>query len=126
MAAGGDDVVLRFLARFATMSEQERDEALDALSPADRDALIALEEARRSTTGVDLLGVLSAGREGLEELSRTADPEDLLAVIELAAREQPELVVQALFAAVVFRHRGDEQAAAVGVLLEQWQRQVGE
>jgi len=121
MAADGEDVVLGFLARFAVMSEQERDEALDALSPADRDALIALQQARTSSADVDLLGILSAGREGLEQIRAMEDPVDLLAVIDLATRERPELVVHALFAAVVLGLLPDvADPAAIGALREQW------
>jgi hypothetical protein len=42
----GEDWLLRFLAEFASMSEQARDEAIDALAPERREALLALAEAR--------------------------------------------------------------------------------
>jgi hypothetical protein len=127
MASGEEDVVLAFLARFATMSEAERDAALDALSPLDREALIALEQARTSTAGADILGVLGTGWMGLEKLREVEQPIDLLAVIDLAAREHPELVVEALFAAVVL-DRGDEngEISPMAALREQWRAQVRE
>ena len=127
MAAGEQDVVLRFLARFAAMSEHERDDALDGLSPVDREALIALAQARTATAQLDLLGVLSAGHEGLELLVEIAEPADLLTVIDLAMRERPEMVVEALFAGVVLHRRQDAaEPLAIAALREQWQLQVHE
>ncbi|MGA2452603.1 MAG: hypothetical protein ABSG93_03700 [Solirubrobacteraceae bacterium] len=119
--ADGEDWLLGFLYEFASMSEEERDAAVDALSPADRHALVALAEARAATADADLIEVLDAGQGGLDKLYELTQPADLYAVIDLAAREHPNLVVEALFAAVVL-HRGWDQEvpAAMVALREGW------
>jgi tetrahydromethanopterin S-methyltransferase subunit H len=119
--ADGEDWLLGFLYEFASMSEEQRDAAIDALSPADRHALVALAEARAATADADLIKVLDAGQGGLDKLYELAQPADLYAVIDLAAREHPNLVVEALFAAVVL-HRGwdREVPSAMVALREGW------
>ncbi len=117
----GNDWLLKFLSAFAAMSENERDAALDALSPESRDALLALAEVRAKTAETDLIGVLDDGHGGLERLYGVTEPSDLFAVINLAVRDRPELVVDALFAAVVV-HRGwaHGHPAAILALREEW------
>ena len=119
--AAGQDWLLRFLSEFAAMSEPERDAAADALSPQDRHALLALAEARDTTAAANLVEVLDAGHAGLEKLYEVTDPADLLTVINLTSRERPNLVAQALFAAVVV-HRGwtGREPTAISELREQW------
>jgi hypothetical protein len=117
----GNDWLLKFLSAFAAMSENERDAALDALSSEDRDALLALAEVRAKTAEADLIGALDDGHDGLERLYQVSEPSDLFAVINLAAKDHPELVVHALFAAVVV-HRGwaHGQPPAIVALREEW------
>lgn len=119
--SAAEDWLPGFLAGFATMSEAERDAAIDALEPDRRQALVALAEARAATAEADLMEVLDSGHGGLERLYEVEDPADLLAAINLAAREQPSLVVDALFAAVVV-HRGwgEGTPEGIGSLREQW------
>jgi hypothetical protein len=116
-----EDWLLRFLSEFAAMSEQARDAAIDALPPERRDALLALAEARAATAEADLVGALDAGHGGLERLYEVTQPADLFAVISLAARDRPNLLVEALFAAVVI-HRGwaKGEPASIVALREQW------
>ncbi len=116
-----DDWLLKFLTEFASMSEQERDAAIDALPPASRDALLALAETRAATAEADLIGALDAGHGGLETLYGVSEPADLFALISLAVRDQPRIVVEALFAAVVV-HRGwaKGESDAIVALREQW------
>jgi len=116
-----DDWLLQFLSEFASMSEAERDAAIDALLPEGREALLALAEARTATAEADLLEVLDAGHAGLERLYDVTDPADLFAVINLAVRDHPNLVVEALFAAVV-AHRGwaRGEPEAIVALRERW------
>jgi hypothetical protein len=125
--ADGEDWLLGFLYEFASMSEEQRDAAIDALSPADRHALVALAEARAATADADLIEVLDAGQDGLDKLYELTQPADLYAVVDLAAREHPNLVVEALFAAVVL-HRGwdREVPAAMVALREGWHWHVHE
>lgn len=125
--ADGEDWLLGFLYEFASMSEEQRDAAIDALSPADRHALVALAEARAATADADLIEVLDAGQGGLDKLYELTQPADLYAVIDLAAREHPNLVVEALFAAVVL-HRGwdREVPPAMVALREGWHWHVHE
>lgn len=121
MSADEADWLLRFLHEFTSMSEDERDAAIDTLSPEKRGALVALADARTATAGADLIEVLDAGQGGLEKLYELIQPADLLALINLAVREHPNIVVEALFAAVVL-HRGwdkEEPAAIIG-LRERW------
>jgi hypothetical protein len=115
------DWLLRFLHEFASMSEADRDAALDALAPAGREALVALAEARVATAEANLIEILDAGQGGLEKLYELTQPVDLFTVINLAVRERPNLVVEALFAAVVL-HRGwdEEVPAAIVALREAW------
>ena len=121
------DWLLRFLREFALMSEEERDAAIVALSPEAREGVIALAEAREATARVDLLKVLDAGQGGLEKLYELIQPADLFAVINLAVREQPNLVVDALFAAVVLHRGWDENVPAAFVALrERWHWHVHE
>lgn len=121
MAAEGEDRVLRFLAEFASMSERERDAAVDALAQEDRDALIALEEARTATAQADLIAVLDGGHGGLDKLRELDEPAYLLAAINLAVRERPQLVVETLFAAVALYRGWDVQEPAAFVALrERW------
>ncbi len=127
MVADDEDWVLRFLERFAAMSESERDAAIDALSPNDRDALLALADARAKTADADPIEVLDAGQGGLDKLYKVAQPADLLAVINLAAAERPALVVEALFAAVILHRGWDEgEPAAIVDLRERWHWHVHE
>jgi hypothetical protein len=121
MSADDGDWLLRFLHEFASMSEEERDAAIDTLSPEKQGALVALADARTATAGADLIEVLDAGQGGLEKLYELIQPADLFAVINLAVREYPNIVVEALFAAVVL-HRGwgNEETAAIVALRERW------
>ncbi len=116
-----EDWLLRFLSEFAAMSEQARDDAIDALPPERKEALLALAEARAATAEADLVGALDAGHGGLERLYEVTQPADLFAVINLAAKDRPNLLVEALFAAVVI-HRGwaKGEPAAIVALREQW------
>jgi hypothetical protein len=127
MATGDEDWVVGFLNEFASMSEEERDAMIDALPRQGRDALIALAEQRAATAGTDLIEILDAGQGGLDKLYEVVQPADLFTVISLAVREQPNIVVEALFAAVVL-HRGwnEEQPAAIVSLREQWHWHVYE
>lgn len=121
MKADDADWLVMFLQEFASMSEEERDAAIDTLSPQERGALVALAEARTATAGADLVEVLDAGQAGLEKLYELIQPADLFAVINLAVREYPNIVVEALFAAVVL-HRGwdKEEPTAIIALRERW------
>jgi hypothetical protein len=127
MGVGDADWLGSFLREFASMSEEERDAAIDTLPPGARDALLALAEAREATAEADLIEVLDAGHGGLHKLYQVAQPDDLFAVINLAIREHPNLVVAALFAAVVV-HRGwdEREPAAIVALREQWDWRVHE
>lgn len=127
MAAGNDDSLLRFLHEFASMSEEERDAAIDALPPEVREGLLALAEARQATAGADLVEVLDAGHGGLDKLYELTQPADLFTVIDLAVRSYPNIVVEALFAAVVL-HRGwgELEPAAIVALRERWHWRVNE
>lgn len=127
MNADEEDWLLGFLHEFASMSEEERDAAIDALSPEDRGALVALAEARTAAAQADLIEVLDAGQGGLDKLYELVAPVDLFAVINLAVRERPSIVVEALFAAVVL-HRGwdREEPAAIVALREGWHWHVHE
>jgi hypothetical protein len=127
MAAAEEDWVVRFLREFASMSEEERDAAIEALSSEGRGALVTLAEQRGVTAATDLTRVLDAGQGGLDKLYEVSEPADLFTVINLAVRGQPNLVVEALFAAVVL-HRGwdEEQPAAIVALREQWHWHVYE
>ena len=127
MDADYEDWLLTFLYEFASMSEQERDAAINALSPESRDALLALAEARAATAEADLVDVLDAGQAGLEKLYELTQPADLFAVINLAVREQPKIFVEVLFAAVVLHRGWDEQEpAAIVALRERWHWHVHE
>ncbi|MGO9488794.1 MAG: hypothetical protein ACLQBB_07180 [Solirubrobacteraceae bacterium] len=121
-----DDLLLGFLERFASMSEDERDAAIDALPPRDRDALLALADARARTAQADLIAVLDAGQDGLEKLYGVAAPTDLYTVIHLAAAERPQLLVEALFAAVVLHRGWDQEPAEIVALREGWHWHVHE
>ena len=125
MDAGEEDVVLGFLARFASMSEKERDAAIDALTAEERDALIALAQARVTAAEDDLLRILSSGNDGLDRLREVLEPSDLLSVINLAVRERPELVVEALFATlVIYRGWDSAEPDAVAQLRERWHMHI--
>jgi len=127
MDAEHEDWLLGFLYEFAAMSEEQRDAAIDALSPADRDSLLALAETRATTAEADLIEVLEAGQSGLEKLYELEQPTDLFAVINLAAKEHPQILIEALFAAVVL-HRGWDRAEppAIVALREGWHWRVHE
>jgi hypothetical protein len=119
--AAEEDRLLTFLRDFAAMSEQERDAAIEALPESDRSALIALEAARSATAGADLMEVLDSGHGGLDRLREVTDPAELLTVVALAAREQPDLFAEALFAAIVlYRGWGASQPTEIVRLREQW------
>lgn len=127
MDAHDEDWLLRFLSEFAAMSEEDRDAAMHVLSPKGRDALIALAEARVATAEADLIEVLDAGHGGLDKLYELTQPADLFTAINLAARERPRLVVEALFAAVVLHRGWDEgEPAAIVALRERWHWHVHE
>ncbi|HEX3510702.1 MAG TPA: hypothetical protein VHT27_06330 [Solirubrobacteraceae bacterium] len=119
--AAEDDWLLRFLSEFAAMPETERDSALDALPAERRAALVALADIRARTASADLLAVLDAGHLGLEKLYQVTDPADLYAVINLALGEEPHLLVEALFAALVV-HRGWEhgEPEPIADLRDRW------
>lgn len=120
-STGDQDWLLKFLNEFAAMSEAERDAAIDALSPEGRDALVALAEARAATADADLIGVLDAGHAGLDRLYEVTQADDLYAVINLAVRDRPSIVVEALFAAVVLHRSWDEgEPASINELRERW------
>ncbi len=127
MDTDSEDWLLGFLYEFASMSEQERDAAIEELSPADRDALVRLAEARAATAEADLVEILDAGQSGLDKLYELTRPAELYAVINLAVREHPNIVVEALFAAVVL-HRGwdEREPAAIVALREAWHWYVHE
>jgi hypothetical protein len=121
------DWLLQFLSDFATMTESEQDAALDGLSATDRGALLALSEQRTATAGADLVEVLDAGQAGIEKLYEVLDPEELHTVIGLAAREHPQLLVEALFAAVVLhRNWQGQEPPAIASLRERWHWHVHE
>jgi len=122
-----EDWLVEFLRDFASLSEEERDAAIDALPSANRDALLALAEAREVTPDVGLLQVLDAGQVGLEKLYELREPGDLYTLINLAVRQNPNIVVEALFAAVIL-HRGwdQEEPSKVLALREQWHWHVHE
>lgn len=122
-----EDWLVRFLHEFASMSEKERDAAIDALPPQGRDAIVTLAEQRAVAAGADLIEALDAGQRGLDGLYDVMQPADLFTVINLAAREHPNLVVEALFATVVLHRRSDEkEPAAIAALREQWHWHVYE
>jgi hypothetical protein len=116
-----DDWLLTFLSDFAAMSEGERDAAIDALPAERREALVALADVRADAGGVDLMAVLDAGHLGLEQLYEVNDPVDLYAVLSLAARDRSQILVEALFAALV-AHRGWEHGEPEGIadLRDSW------
>jgi hypothetical protein len=89
----------------------------------ERDALFALAEQGAATAGADLIEVLDAGQRGLDKLYEVTRPAGLFTVINLAVREHPNIVVEALFAAVVL-HRGldEDGPAAIVALRERWHR----
>jgi hypothetical protein len=122
-----EDWLLKFLSEFASMSEDDRDAATEALSAERRDALVALAEARDTTAAANLIDVLDAGHAGLEKLYEATEPADLFTVINLAVKERPNIVAEALFAAVVV-HRGwtGMEPAAIAALREQWTWHVHE
>ncbi len=121
-----EDWLLKFLYEFASMSDAQRDAAIDGLSAEDRSALVALADARAATVDADLIEILNAGQIGLEKLYELTEPADLFAVINLAIGEHPKIVVEALFAAVVL-HRGREQKPpAIVALREGWHWRVHE
>jgi hypothetical protein len=115
MEAHDEDWLLSFLAEFAAMSEEERDAAIDALPAQGRGALVALAEQRAATAATDLIEVLDGGQAGLDKLYEVTEPTDLFTVINLAVRETPDIVVEALFAAVVL-HRNWHQSEPAGIL----------
>jgi hypothetical protein len=117
----GEDWPLTFLRAFASMSSEERDAAIDALPPEGRHALLLLADARAASAEADLMEVLDSGHGGLDRLYEVTEPADLLAVINIAVGERPQLVVDALFAAVV-AHRGwaKTEPAAIVALREEW------
>jgi hypothetical protein len=116
-----EDWLLKFLSEFASMPEDDRDAAIEALSAERRDALVAFAEARETSAGANLIDVLDAGHGGLEKLHEATQPADLLTVINLAIKERPNIVAEALFAAVVV-HRGwtGAEPPAIAALREQW------
>jgi len=120
-----EDWLLAFLYEFASMSDEQRDAAIDALSPEHRSELISLADARSATAEADLIEILDAGQVGLEKLYELTEPADLFAVINLAVGEQPKIVVEALFAAVVLHRGWDKQKpAAILGLREGWHWRV--
>jgi hypothetical protein len=122
-----EDWLPGFLSEFSSMSEAERDAAIEALPPQGRGALVALAEQRAATACADLIAVLDAGQGGLDKLYEVVEPADLFTVINLAVREQPSLVVEALFAAVVLhRNWHQEEPAAIVALRERWHWHVHE
>jgi hypothetical protein len=122
-----EDWLVGFLRDFASRSEEERDAAIDALPAEDRDAILALGQAREATPQEGLVDVLSAGQVGLEKLYELREPVDLYTLIALAVRQHPNIVVEALFAAVVL-HRGwdQEEPSEILALREQWHWHVHE
>ncbi len=122
-----EDWLVEFLRDFASLSEEERDAAIDALPPANRDAILALAEAREVTPEAGLLQVLDAGQVGLEKLYGLREHGDQYELINLAVRQNPNIVVEALFAAVIL-HRGwdQEEPSKVLALREQWHWHVHE
>jgi hypothetical protein len=122
-----EDWLVEFLRDFASLSEEDRDAAIDALPPANRDAILALAEAREVTPEASLLQVLDAGQVGLEKLYELREPGDLYTLVNLAVRQNPNIVVEALFAAVIL-HRGwdQEEPSEILALREQWHWHVHE
>jgi hypothetical protein len=127
MPMAAEDWLVGFLHDFASLSEEERDAAIDALPPEERNAILALAEVREATTDTGLVQVLDAGQVGLEKLYELREPADLYTLIALAVRQHPNIVVEALFAAVVL-HRGwdQEEASEILALREQWHWHVHE
>ena len=127
MGADQEDWLLRFLHEFASMAEEERDVALDALSPAQQEALVALADARATAAAADLIEALDAGQAGLDKLYELTEPADLFAVINLAVTEHPKILAEALFAAVIL-HRGwdEKEPPAIVALREAWHWHVHE
>jgi hypothetical protein len=127
MSSDEEDWLVAFLQGFASMTDEERDAAIDALPPHGRDAIVALAEQRARTAATDLVEVLDAGQAGLDKLYEVLEPADLFTAMNLAVREQPNLVVEALFAAVVLHRGWDEgEPAAIVALREQWHWHVYE
>src|SRR5271156_1747156 len=121
MELGEQDWLLRFLSEFASMSEEDRDAAIDGLSPVHRSALVALAQARAATAHADLIEVLDAGQAGLEKLHELEEPAELFTVINPPIAEHPNIVVEALFAAVVLHRGWDEgEPPAIVELREGW------
>lgn len=120
-----EDWLLKFLYEFASMSDEQRDAAIDELSPEHRSALIALADSRSATAEADLIELLDAGQVGLEKLYELNEPADLFAVINLAAREHLNILIEALFAAVVLHRGWDQQTPpAIVALREGWHWRV--
>lgn len=127
MAAASGDWLLRFLQEFASLPEEQRDAAIDALSAQDRDELVTFADARTASAAADLMAILDAGQGGLDNLYEVGDPADLLAVITLAVREHPDIVVEALFADVVLHRRWNQhESGAIVALRERWHWHVYE
>jgi hypothetical protein len=120
MAADAEDWLLKWLYDFASLPEEERDAALDALPPIVREGLLALANARAATADANLIEVLDAGQAGLEKLYELSEPADLFAVVHLAVSEHPNIVIEALFAAVVLHRGWGATPAAMEALREQW------
>jgi len=122
-----EDWLVGFLHDFASLSEEERDAAIDALPAEDRDAILALAEVKEATPETGLVQVLDAGQVGLEKLYELSEPGELHTLIALAVRQHPNIVVEALFAAVVL-HRGwdQEEPSEILALREQWHWHVHE
>jgi hypothetical protein len=122
-----EDWLVGFLRDFASLTDEQRDAALDALPAEDRDALLALAQAREATPQEGLVQVLDAGQAGLEKLYGLREPADLYTLIALAVRQHPNIVVEAMFAAVVL-HRGwdQEEPSEILALREQWHWHVHE
>jgi hypothetical protein len=70
---------------------------------------------------------LDAGQVGLEKLYELREPGDLYTLLNLAVRQHPNIVVEALFAAVIL-HRGwdQEEPSEILALREQWHWHVHE
>ena len=103
--AANEDELLWLIHQLPSMSEAERAALTESLAPKDRAALESIEAARAATADADLIEVLDSGQAGLDRLREMSTPAELLTVINLAARERPNLFAEALFAAVVL-YRG--------------------
>jgi len=125
--AANEEELLWLIHQLPSMSDAERAAMTESLAPNDRAALESVEAARAATADADLIDVLDSGQAGLDRLREMSAPAELLSVINLAARERPNLFAEALFAAVVLYRGWDAaEAPAITELRERWHWHVHE